>query len=219
MGKKRFMVVGLGILGETVARTLAAEGAEVIALDMDPIYVERIKDTTAMAVQGDSTDSKLLTQLGVQKMDAVIVCIGENFPGALLTTMQLLDLKVKHVAVRATSKLHADLFKRLGAHDVFFVESEMGKAIAHRVSTPGILHEMDLGEGLRIVESHARPWMIGKNIADLALPKNYAVQIIAIRDSRVSSALVMPRADLEIKESFSLLLVGRDRDLARLMDD
>jgi Trk K+ transport system NAD-binding subunit len=61
--------------------------------------------------------------------------------------------------------------------------------------------------------------MIGKNIADLALPKNYAVQIIAMRDSRVSSALVMPRADLEIKESFSLLLVGRDRDLARLMED
>jgi len=219
MGKKRFMVVGLGILGETVARTLASEGAEVIALDMDPVYVERIKDTTAMAVQGDSTDPKLLDQLGARKMDAVIVCIGENFPGALMTTVQLLDLKVKHVAVRATSKMHADLLRRLGAHDVFFVESEMGKAIAHRLATPGILHEMDLGEGFRIVESSARPWMIGKNIAELALPKNYAIQIIAMRDSNATTSLVMPTADLVIKDSFSLLLVGRDRDLARLMED
>lgn len=219
MAKKRFMVVGLGILGETVARTLALEGAEVIALDMDPVYIERIKDTTAMAVQGDSTDPKLLAQLGVEKLDAVIVCIGENFPGALMTTVQLLDLKVKHVAVRATTELHANLLRRLGAHDVFFVESEMGKAIAHRLATPGILHEMDLGEGFRIVESSARPWMIGKNIAELALPKNYAVQIIAMRDSALSNTLVMPKADIAIQKSYNLLLVGRDRDLLRLMED
>jgi len=215
MAKKKFMVIGLGILGETVVRTLCEEGCEVLALDMDPFYVDRVKGTTAVVVEGDSTDPKLLEQLGAHKMDAVMVCIGENFPGALMTTAHLLDLGVKHVAVRATNELHARLLKRLGATDVFFVESEMGKSIAHRLSTPGLLHEMDLGQGLRIIEVGARAWMSGKKISDLALPKNFRTQIIAIRDA--SGNLILPTPETEIFADYKVVFVGMDRDLNRLL--
>jgi trk system potassium uptake protein TrkA len=216
VAKKKFMVIGLGILGETVVRTLSEEGFEVLALDVDPVYVERVKDTTAVAVEGDSTDPRLLEQLGAVNMDAVMVCIGENFPGALMTTVQLLDLGVKHVAVRATNELHAKLLKRLGAHDVFFVESEMGRSIAHRLSTPGLLHEMDLGQGLRIVELGSPPWMVGKSISELALPKNYRTQIIALRDE--SGSLILPSADVRILRGHRIVFVGLNEDLGRLMN-
>jgi trk system potassium uptake protein len=215
MAKKKFMVIGLGILGETVTRTLCEEGAEVLALDVDPLYVDRVKDTSAIAVEGDSTDPRLLDQLGVSKMDAVMVCIGENFPGALMTTVHLLDRGVKHVAVRATSEIHARLLSRVGAHDVFFVESEMGRSIAHRLSTPGILHEMDLGQGLRIVELAARRWMLGKTISELALPKNFRTQIIAMRSE--ANALVMPTPESRIEEGYKIVFVGMTTDLDSLM--
>jgi len=217
MAKKKFMVIGLGILGETVVRALCEEGHEVLALDVDPVYVERVKHTSAVTVEGDSTDPRLLEQLGAKKMDAVMVCIGENFPGALMTTVHLLDLGVKHVAVRATTELHASLLRRLGAHDVFFVESEMGRAIAHRLSTPGLLHEMDLGQGLRIVETGARTWMVGKRIADLALPKNFGTQIIAIRDAQ--NNLVMPTPGEVILAPYKMVFVGMASDLDRLMSE
>lgn len=217
MAKKKIMVIGLGILGETVARTLAEDGAEVIALDKDPIYVERVKDTTAMAIEGDSTDPKLLEQLGVTKLDSVIVCIGENFPGALMTTVMLLDLGVKHVAVRATSKMHYDLLKKIGAHDVFFVESEMGKAIAHRLQSPEIINEMNLGAGFRIIESPVCEWMVGQTIQDIALPTNYGVQIVAMRDSENPTELIMPRAQTPLESKYNMLYVGKDRDLDKLI--
>lgn len=217
MAKKRMVVIGLGILGETIARSLAEEGVEVVALDKDPVYVEKIKDAAALAVEGDSTDPKLLEQLGVVKCDSVIVCIGENFPGALMTTVLLLDLGVKHVAVRATSKMHYDILKKIGAHEVFFVESEMGKAIAHKLCTPEIINEMNLGSGVRIIESPACEWMIGKKIQDLALPSKYGIQIVAMRDSEKKSELITPRADTEILPNYQVLYVGRDRDLDKLI--
>lgn len=211
------VVIGLGILGETIARSLSEDGAEVVALDKDPIYVEKIKDTAALAVEGDSTDPKLLEQLGVVKSDAVIVCIGENFPGALMTTVLLLDLGVKNVAVRATSKMHYDILKKIGAHDVFFVESEMGKAIAHRLCTPEIINEMNLGSGFRIIESPACEWMIGKSIKDLSLPAKYGVQIVAMRNSENKSELITPRAETEVLANHQMLYVGRDKDLDKLI--
>lgn len=215
--RKRFLVVGLGILGQTVARTLAEEGSEVLTLDHDPLNVERIKDHVAVAIQGDSTDPKLLEQVGVNKLDAAVICIGENFAGSVLTTAHLLDLKARYVAVRAMNQLHADIFTRMGAHEVFFVESEMGRALAHRLKSPAILHELDLGDGFRIVEWASPLWMSGRRIRDLALPKNYSIQIIAMRDPLKTQSLIMPAPEMEISEGLQLLLVGRDRDLARLM--
>jgi len=217
MSKKKIMVIGLGILGETIARTLAEDGAEVIALDQDPVYIERIKDVVAMAVEGDSTDPKMLEQLGVKQLDTAIVCIGENFPGALMTTVQLLDLGVKHVSVRATSQMHYDILKKIGAHDVFFVESEMGRAIAHRLQSPDIINEIDLGFGLHMVETHVCEWMVGKTLAELSLPKQKQIQVVAARDVSSPKDLLIPYAGMTLTENMQLMLVGKHTDLTRLL--
>jgi trk system potassium uptake protein TrkA len=218
MQNKRFLVIGLGILGQTVARTLAQEGSEVIALDSDPLNVERIKDQVAVAVQGDSTDPRLLEQVGCKSLDAAVICIGENFAGSVLTTAHLLDQKVRYVAVRAMNQLHADIFTRMGAHEVFFVESEMGRTIAHRLQSPALINELDLGDGFGIIEWSAPAWMHGKKIVDLALRKNFGTQIIGLRDPLKTQSLVMPTPEMEITEGLQLLLVGADADLRRIMN-
>ncbi len=217
MKKKKIFVVGLGILGETVARTLASHGVEVIAMDCGPQNVERIKDVVAFAVEGDATDPILLDQLGIRQVDTAIVCIGENFPAALMTTIQLIDLGVKNVAVRATSQMYYDIFKRIGAHDVFFVENEMGKAIAHRLISPDILNEMDLGGGLHLVEVNIYDWMEGKGISDISL--HNGVQIVAVRDALNPDKLLTPSPDLRISKGMKLLISGRRQNLIKVFQD
>jgi trk system potassium uptake protein TrkA len=77
--RKRFAVIGLGILGNSIARTLAREGAEVIAMDRNMKFVDAIKDEVTLAVQCDATDRDTLEQLGIAEVDAAMVCIGEDF--------------------------------------------------------------------------------------------------------------------------------------------
>lgn len=217
MKRHRFLVVGLGTLGQSVARALADDGAEVIALDTSPILVNQIKDTVAVAVEGNATDSRVLEQLGVADIDAAIVCIGEHFEANVLAVAHLLDLGVRHVAARVNTETAAGILKRVGAHEVFFIEEEMGKVIAHKLRQPTLLTEMDLGGGYRIIQFEAPEMLWGKSVVQLALPKNFHVQIVAIlQEEDQSVRKVEPNTVIE--KGNRLLLSGFDRDLSRFLD-
>jgi len=88
----KFAVIGLGQFGSAICRKLSEKGAEVIAIDIDEDKVEAIKEYVAYAVVIDSTDSRALRSQNISEMDAVVVSIGQNFEGMLLTTVKLLEM-------------------------------------------------------------------------------------------------------------------------------
>ena len=215
--ERKILVIGLGVLGDTVARTLAEDGAEVIALDKSPILIDRIKDHVNHAVEGDSTDRKVLEQIGAADLDAAVICIGEEFEGAVLTAAHLIDLEVAHIASRANSEISASILQRLGVHEVFFVEIEMGKAIAHQIHSPSIKKEMEIGDGYRIIQWVAPAWMHEKEVMELAINKRFKVQIIGIKGQSELSKIMAPYGDTLIHEGDMLLLAGQFNDLDELI--
>jgi trk system potassium uptake protein len=220
MKRKRILVIGLGMLGNSVAKSLHDEGAEVIALDNDPNHVDAIKDHVAVAVHGDSTQKRILEQLGVPAdIDAAIVCIGEHFESAVLATANLIDLGVKHVAVRANNEIGFKIMERIGAHDVFTVEASMGKIIAHRLMHPSISQEMEIGDGYRIVQWEVVPSVVGKNLAQLALPTNFRIQVVATKSSADGGRISLPMANSTIDPESILFLMGHEKDLQRFFTD
>lgn len=108
-------------------------GAEVIAVDKSNEQVSKFNLDTQVAVECEATDRQALEQLGVQNLDSAIVCIGEDFKSAVLITAHLVDLGVKKVIVRANDATSASVLRRVGATDIFYVESEMGREIANKV--------------------------------------------------------------------------------------
>ena len=99
--QEKFAVIGLGLLGTGIARTLAEKGAEVLAIDNDPDKVEDIKEEVAHAVCLDSTDIKALKAQNITDMDAVVIAIGHNFEGLLLTAVLLNELNIKRKGLYA----------------------------------------------------------------------------------------------------------------------
>ncbi len=217
MDRKRFLVVGLGVLGTSVATRLAEEGAEVIVVDQSHEQVEAVRDKVAVAAIGDATDRKMLEQLGARSVDAAVVCVGENFQCAVLATVHLLELQVKHVAVRANSDLAASIMRRLGAHEVFFVEHAMGRMIAHRLANTQVMHEMDLGEGYRIVQIHAPQSMWRKSLNELSLPAKHNIQVIAVRAAKDRGAMRRPAADTIIEDQDLILISGHEDDISAFL--
>jgi len=215
MKREKFLVIGLGSFGRSVAKELASDGGEVVAVDESPLHIDRIKDKVAAAVEGDATDIKVLEQLGAADFDAAVVCIGEHFEAAVLSTANLLDLGVPYVAARSNNAMAASILRRIGAHHVFNIESQMGSLMAHKLRQPTLITEMDLGHGYRIIQWKAPKTMFGKKLADMALPKNYRIQVIAIRNED-SEDLKTPKADTEIKSKDLLLISGYEKDLSSL---
>ena len=73
---KRFVVVGLGNFGSSVAESLSSKGHEVVAIDMDGESVDRIAPLVAKAVVGNGTDLAMLERLGIKDADAGVISTG-----------------------------------------------------------------------------------------------------------------------------------------------
>lgn len=64
MKKQQYIVFGLNRFGTSVARTLAAAGNEVVAVDQDADRVAQIADDVSYAVQVDVADEDAMSGLG-----------------------------------------------------------------------------------------------------------------------------------------------------------
>ena len=85
---RKVAVFGLGRFGSAVARTLSAEGVEVLAVDQDRALVDALKDEVAVAVSFDVTDREALRRYEVGEMDAVVIGIGAGFEASVMTTIR-----------------------------------------------------------------------------------------------------------------------------------
>lgn len=215
--KQRILVIGLGRLGDSLVRHLYEDGVEVIALDNKKENIDRVKDFTNIAVVGDSTDIEVLREVGAPSVDLAVISIGESFESSVLTLTNLQELKVKKIAVRASTAKKAQIFRSIGAENVFYVEEDMGKILAHQFSRPSILHTMDLGYGLKIVEWTPAKWAQGKTLTDLQLPQKHRVQVVALRDPKQPKELRYPSPTIKLEEGLLVLLLGGDDDLQRLI--
>jgi trk system potassium uptake protein TrkA len=212
----RFLVIGIGQLGESLVRHLHSDGLEVIALDTDPEHIESVKAFSSLAVVGDCMEMGALEQLGAGSVDCAVLCMGTSLEATVMAIANLVELKVPHIAVRSANTKMAKIFERVGAHEVFFVEEQMGKVLAHGFSRPAILNTMELGYNLRLVEWSPADWALGKTLMELDLPSRFKIQIVALRDRNKPNEIVFPKADLRLESHFLALLVGADRDLERM---
>ena len=127
---KRFLIVGLGRFGASLARSLASGGGEVMAVDVDMANVDRVKDTVTFAAALDATLPEALRSIGASSCHTAIVSIGENFEAAVLSVSALREVGVRHVVARAASATKARILAAAGAHEVIEVEEEMGRRLA-----------------------------------------------------------------------------------------
>ncbi|OHX66917.1 potassium channel family protein [Flammeovirga pacifica] len=177
----KYAIIGLGQFGSSVARNLASLGAEVMAIDREIELVDLIKDEVAYAVALDSTDVKSLNSQSITEMDAVLVAIGENVEGLLLTTVLLLEMKVKRIIARAMSEQQKVILQKLGVTEILLPEDEVGKMTAEMILNPEIQSFMQLPDEHEIVEVVAPKRTIGKFIDDLDLEGTFNADIIALR--------------------------------------
>lgn len=233
VSQQRVAVIGLGRFGMSLARRLSSHGAEVIAIDADQSLVNEIQDHVAIAVRLDSTDEAALRSQEVDRVNCVVVAIGENFEAALLTTVICKKtLSIPHVICRAQTNLHAEIFGQIGADEVIQPEKTAGDMLGRRLAHPRINDYITLGEGFTVIEMLAPAAFAGKTLRELSLRVNYQVNLIAIRrkseqfisDDVVTGAplpnttrlISVPGPNDKIEDTDVLLLAGSEESLASL---
>jgi trk system potassium uptake protein TrkA len=131
---RRYLVVGLGRFGLSLAEELAAQGAEVCAVDENMDNVELIKDKVAMAAQLDATDLDALRGVEAATCAAAVVAIGEDFEATVLCVAALKEVGVGRIIARARTAMQARILHAVGASQVIELESEMGRRIGQALA-------------------------------------------------------------------------------------
>lgn len=212
---RKVAVFGLGRFGTAVARTLSAEGVEVLAVDQDRALVDELKDEVAVAVSFDVTDREALRRYEVGEMDAVVIGIGAGFEASVMTTLLCSELGARRIVCKALTPRQRDVLKLVGAHEVVLPEEQMGRWLAENLLHDSVVNLVELPEGylLRQIEL-PRDWR-GRTLAELQLLQSRHISLIQVhrRTDGVDKRLPLPDGDFRLLEGDVLDVIGREEHL------
>lgn len=215
---RQALVIGLGNFGTVLARTLAARGVEVLAVDRKIERVRAISDFVADGLCLDATDEEALSRAAPERRDVCVCAIGEESKeSSIICTALLKQMGARRLVARATDPLHARILRLVGASDVVDPEKEFGERFAAVLSYKGIVAEMPLGDDLVVTEIKVPPSMAGRSLIELELPKRYSVVVVAVRDLD-SGKVTLPKPALPLTAGDILVTVSQKRDVVRLVE-
>lgn len=207
MKNKQYVVLGLGVFGSTVTKTLSQFGCEVLAIDKNPECVQRVSEYATKAVIGDITDINFLDSLGVSEFDVGIVAIGNHLEESLLGTMNLNELGVPYIIAKAKNKRFKGVLEKVGAHRAVRPEKEMGERVARSLLRKNITDLIEIDENYSVVEMKVPQAWVGHTLAGLDLRKNYGINILGKRDEETNKLIlaVDPQYTIQTNDHFLMI--------------
>ena len=125
---KRFIIVGLGNFGASVAATLCAAGYDVAAIDTDAERVDQMARKVTRAAVGDGADLRTLKRIGAEDADAAVISTGDDITASALTALVMRDIGVEEIYVKVVSHDHARLIERSGSRRPSFPSTKVACA-------------------------------------------------------------------------------------------
>jgi trk system potassium uptake protein TrkA len=213
---KQYAVIGLGRFGTSVARTLGRLGQEVLAIDTNEERLRYIADEVTHTLVADTTDIRVLNNIGIKNFDVAIVAIGENIQANIMTTLLLKEVGVPYVVAKAMNKMEGRVLEKVGADRVVFPERDMGKRIAHNLVVANMVDYIEMPQGFRIMEVKATQEMFSKNLRMLNFRSKYNVNIILI--TRSSGEVLFTPGPEDIIQTGDLLVLAGQKGALNLFE-
>jgi trk system potassium uptake protein len=175
---QRIFIIGAGRFGAHLAARLSEFGTEVILADRESERVEDLTQDGFHAVEMDAEDEAALKEAGVADADAVVVSIGENMQGSILTTLLLKELKVKRIVCRAVDARHATVLEKVGADLVVLPSRDMAYRLAERLRDNAGSDRQELCGDYQLAQVRLGPPLHGQTLAESGLRDRYRINVV-----------------------------------------
>ncbi len=212
--KRSYAILGLGDYGQSVARKLSENGAEVLAVDMDADIVRDMATEIPLCKCADATDADVIRQLDIGSFDVVIVAMAGNLEASVMATMLCKEAGVQTVIAKCSHDMHRNILLRVGADRVVFPEREAGFRLAQNLLSAGFVDMIELSDDLSIVELDVRPAWVGQSLIELDLRRRYEVNVIALKHGGEVTVNMNPGVPLE--KDMKLVVVANTSKLSKL---
>ena len=194
--KKSYAVFGLGRYGIAVAKELAENGIDVLAVDRDETLVNAAAVTIPVCKCADITDPKVFDLLGIGNMDVVIIAMGGHLEASVMAVMLCKEAGVPTVIVKCATEMHRKILLKVGADQAIIPESESGVRLDKNLLSSGFVDMVELTDEVSLVELDIRPEWVGKSLMELDLRKKYGINAVALQQNNTIQVTIDPTAPL-----------------------
>ena len=224
----KFIVIGLGQFGLSLAVKLAQYGHEVIGVDKNMRKVEEIKDKISYSICLDSKEASALESLPLENTDVVVVCIA-NEGDNILTTALLKKANVKRVISRSVSSLQDNVLEAMGITEIFKPEKESAERWAFKLSTTNYINLFEVTKSYSIDEIKVPTPFVGKTVREIGMNKKYNIILLTkltpienqnhlgIKTQDLMSGEAIT-ADTILEKNDIIVLYGHKKDISKIIE-
>lgn len=213
MPARRFVVIGLGNFGTSVAEALYKDGHDVIAVDTDEDRVDAVAAHVSRAAVVDARQRDALEQAGAGEADVAIISTGDDITASMLATLALLDLGVEELYAIVVSRDHGRIVEHMGVQETIFPERESAFNLSSRLSDHAIVDYVRMAGGLSVQEMVVPAAWQGQTLRDLSLRDRFAITVVAVHDTETDALAAPPDPDQTLAATDTLLVAGRGQRL------
>jgi trk system potassium uptake protein TrkA len=213
MPARRFVVIGLGNFGTSVAEALYKDGHDVIAVDTDEDRVDAVAAHGSRAAVVDARQRDALEQAGAGEADVAIISTGDDITASMLATLALLDLGVEELYAIVVSRDHGRIVEHMGVQETIFPERESAFNLSSRLSDHAIVDYVRMAGGLSVQEMVVPAAWQGQTLRDLSLRDRFAITVVAVHDTETDALAAPPDPDQTLAATDTLLVAGRGQRL------
>ena len=218
MANRTIGILGLGIFGQSVLKTLQDQDVDIIAIDDHADVINQYESMITTGIVGDITELDLLDAVDIGNCDTVVIATGENLESSVLAVMHCKALGVERVIAKVKNEVTKEVLEKIGADLVILPEVEAGMSLAKMILFQHGIEVFQLDEAVVVVEFTVPASWVGKSIRDLEIRDQYQLNIIGYRNAEDQPLQIQISPDFIWPEGVRVMAVTDNQYLDRIQD-
>ncbi|MDN3608172.1 potassium channel family protein [Kaistella yonginensis] len=226
----KYIVIGLGNFGLSLAEKLTKLGNEVIGIDNNMAKVEAVKEKISHAICMDATDEYTMNGLPFKDTDVVIIAIGEDTGANIMATAMVKKLHPHRLISRAITNIHETILEAMDVQTIIHPEEETAERWAKKLSLKGVVESFELSINYSIVEIAIPDQLVGKTIEEVGFRNNYNLVCVSIikkiadknlfgKVKRINQIQGVVTTDTVLQSADILVLYGENSDIKKFIKE
>lgn len=224
----KYILIGLGNFGASLAEKLTMTGNEVIGVDIKLSKVEDLKHKITHAINLDATEIGAVSNLPLSDTDVVIVGIGEDMGANIMATALMKQMKVKRLISRAVSPLQEMVLQAMGVQEIIHPEEETAERWSKKLNLYGVVDSFELNKEFSIIETKIPKKYDGKILEEVGLKRDFNIIVLTTMEitqekNEIGSYKEVPKindvasAQTVLRYGDIMVLYGRNKNLKKFL--
>lgn len=214
MAKGDICIIGMGRFGHSVLETLSQRGKNVVVIDEDRATITKFGGAAAHAACLDSTNEDSLREIGVDKMETVIVAVGSDIEASIITVAILQDMGVPNIIAKATSSRHEQVLKKIGIKNIIRPELDAGRKAAERAIYGFTFDSTAINDNTSMIRLLvSSDTLVGKPLMSLDLRKKYGFSLVSIKREE---DVIIPDGNDELQLDDEVIIITKNVNIPKV---